>query len=155
MKRSLTSCAIVLGVLVLLPLGCHGPGNSPKAVVESALAAACDGDKAALEASFMPGLSSTHPGRVQDVVNLLDQKSLCTASWTVSSEQVGDSFLTSATVRFASPVSVSGSSYSRMQVVLLRDSAEGRKGAFGEHLPPGLPEPTGRWVVAGVVLRTR
>jgi hypothetical protein len=154
MKRSLGLCAVVLGVLVLLPLGCHGPGNSPESRVESALSAARDGDKAALEACFMPGLSSSYPARVQDVVNLLDQKSLRTASWTVSGKQAGDAFITSVEVQFAAPVSVSGSSYSRMQVVLMRDSADGRRGAFGEQLPPGLPEPTGRWVVAGAALKT-
>jgi hypothetical protein len=155
MKRSLGLCAVVLGVLVLLPLGCHGPGSSPESTVESALTAIRDGDKPALEACLLPGLSSSYPDFVRSLVNLLEQKSLRSATWSLSGKKSSDDSVSSVEVRFASAVAVSGSSYRGMHVVLTKDSEEGRTAAYGTDRPSGVPEPSGRWVITAASLMTR
>jgi hypothetical protein len=152
MKRSLGLCAFVLGVFVLLPLGCHGPGSSPESTVESALAAIKGGDRPALEACLLPGLSASYPDYVRSLVNLLEQQSLRGATWSLSDKKSSDDSVASVQVRFASPIAVSGSSYGGMHVVLTEDSEEGRTAAFGTERPSGVPEPSGRWVITAASL---
>ena len=154
MKRSLELCAIVLGALVLLPLGCHGPGDSPESTVETALSAARDGDKAALEACFMPGLVSAYPAYARTFADLLKKNSLRATKWSLSGNRRSDgSTVATVAVQFGSPLAVSGRTYRGMMIGLVRDSAVGRRIWYGEVPPPGLPGPTGRWVTTSASLR--
>ena len=158
MKRSLGLCAIVLGVLVLLPLGCHGPGRSPESTVESALSAVKDGDRAALEATFMPGSippSNANPS-FEQLSQMMDQKSLQGISWQVTAKKVRSSSgtLVEVDVEFSAPVTIGawklephGIAGKTLMAAVARDTADERDIMLGRSKPAGIPGPTGRWVM--------
>jgi hypothetical protein len=160
MRQSLLAIAVVLLGIALV--GCGGRGesspvakgppqpvgaDSPQAVVDRVLTAVKDGDKAAFEACFLPGLPIAHANR--SLTKMLEQGSLKGITWRFTGEKLNDRIF----VDFSAPITVNGRAETKLDVLPGQDTDRERVIMLGRDLPSGLPAPTGRWVIIASGLR--
>jgi PBP1b-binding outer membrane lipoprotein LpoB len=156
MKQSLSAIAVVL--LGIFLVGCSGRGGSPESVVDRALTAVKNGDKATLVACFMPG--STPPAFknacFDELVQMLEQGSLRGVTWRIAPDTMFHDTQDTKNLlaEFSAPVTVGSNTGKSLQVPVERDTAHVRTVLFGRYLPTGIPEPTGQWVMVTCGLRS-